>query len=183
MTEDTLLDRLFRVPNKPFILGFDEWEEWEAEAKKQYPIRYFMSETLPIKWGRFTRICFRDPWYWLKCAVWHKYNVVKCRRLGPTWCDRDHLLVHAVFQILTDFIDKEKPWQFEASDKEIIDAYSGDGFGDMTYASTELANWTELKRLYFWWKGFDPMDDYHGSWDTITENMVRVIRLRKYLWT
>ncbi len=33
---------------------------------------------------------WHDSWYWIKCRLWHRYNVVVCRPLPPTWCDRDY---------------------------------------------------------------------------------------------
>jgi len=59
---------------------------------------------------RLRHFCFRlhDAWYWLKCRLWHRYNVVVCRALPPTWCDRDYLLLYAAFQILEDFVQQEK---------------------------------------------------------------------------
>jgi hypothetical protein len=46
-------------------------------------------------------------WYNLKCWAWHRYSTIHCSQLPHTWCDRNTLLLHASFQILTDFIDKE----------------------------------------------------------------------------
>jgi hypothetical protein len=46
-------------------------------------------------------------WYNFKCWAWHRYGTVRCRRLPHTWSDRRTILLHASFQILTDFIDKE----------------------------------------------------------------------------
>jgi len=50
---------------------------------------------------------FHDLWYWIKCRLWYKYNVLKIKTLPPTWNDRDNILVHAMFQILEDFVKKE----------------------------------------------------------------------------
>ena len=35
------------------------------------------------------------------------------RSLGPTWCDRDHLLLYAAFQILEDFVAQEEGHFYE----------------------------------------------------------------------
>ncbi len=56
---------------------------------------------------------FNDRWYWLKCRLWHKYNVVTCEALPPTWCDRDHLMLFAAFQILEDFVEREQGHFYE----------------------------------------------------------------------
>jgi hypothetical protein len=75
-----------------------------------------------------------EAWYLLKCWFWHPYNVIKVRSLPPTWMDRDEVLLHANFQILCDYIEREKP--FEHFDTE--DSYSKD-------------DWNEIRRLYKWW--------------------------------
>ena len=33
-----------------------------------------------------------DSWYYLKCLLFHRYNVIKVRSLPPTWVDRDELM-------------------------------------------------------------------------------------------
>lgn len=33
----------------------------------------------------------RDFFYWLKCRLWHRYNVVVCESLPLTWNDRDQV--------------------------------------------------------------------------------------------
>lgn len=37
-------------------------------------------------------------------------NVVKIRALPRSWCDRDEVMYHAIFQILVDFVELEKPF-------------------------------------------------------------------------
>lgn len=61
-----------------------------------------------MKFCRLKNIIFHEIPYWIKCRLWYRYNVLKIKTLGPTWNDRDHLLCHAMFQILDDFIVKEK---------------------------------------------------------------------------
>lgn len=83
---------------------------------------------------RAWKFCVRDPWYWLKCRVWHQYNVIRIKTLSPTWQDRDRVLLHAAFQILTDFVDREHPF---------------DHFDVMR--SQNKDDWEEVLGLYAWW--------------------------------
>lgn len=46
-------------------------------------------------------------WYNFKCWAWHRYGTIRCRHLPNTWCDRRSILLHASFEILTQFIDNE----------------------------------------------------------------------------
>lgn len=59
--------------------------------------------------------------------------------LDKGWCDRDQVLLHAAFQILVDFIEKEHP--------ERID-WNSDGL--------HRRGWREIKILYRWWKETRP---------------------------
>jgi len=48
-----------------------------------------------------------DGWYYIKCALWKRYNRVYVKTLPPTWCDRDTLMSYTMFQILEDFVKRE----------------------------------------------------------------------------
>lgn len=127
-----------------------------------------------------------DGWYWLKCAVWHRYNVIHIRTLGPTFCDRDDVLLHAAFQILTDFVDREHPFDhFDVKN------------------SFHVKDWEEILRLYAWWtverparkfgvdavpKGTPYRNDTLFALDEEYEtedqaNLEQLIKLRGMLWT
>lgn len=148
------------------------------------------------RWYRFVTRAWHnyvhEPWYWLKCAVWHQYNVIHVTTLPPTWMDRDTVMLHACFQILTDFVDREHPF---------------DHFD--TIRSTNRTDWEEVLRLYAWWtverpcrpasygdvtnedliaaflegrvlKGTEIKKQYN---DEDQEMLVRLILVRKMLWT
>lgn len=63
-------------------------------------------------------------------------KTLKIHTLNMGWCDRDYMLLHAAFQLLVDFVDREKPDQ-------IVDWNSD--------AETKRA-WKEIQSLYRWWK-------------------------------
>lgn len=185
------LRSLFAVPNTPDALDWDDWDQWEDEAARRHPVRWLLGHTIPRRIDRIWRRFVHEPWYWLKCAVWHRYNVVRVRTLPPTWCDRDRLLLHAAFQVLTDFVERERPWElYEVEQSPDWEKRSGGrlagpsavfetvrsrylGIGhDEEDARERAAAWREVALLYFWWKarvtvedddGFDENGEY--SWD------------------
>jgi len=67
-----------------------------------------------------------------------KGNVLTLRSLSArnAWCDKDHVLLHACFQILVDFLDREKP-------QTIV---------DYTYDKEHRQAWKELQALSRYWK-------------------------------
>jgi hypothetical protein len=116
-----------------------------------------------------------EPWYWLKCRLWHRFNVVVCHALPPTWVDRDTLLLHAAFQILADFIEKEEPWEFKASWMELNQSYGGKKAND----------WQRIQILYRWWKVRlkSELDDEDAQRKEDTAMLHRLVNLRGYFWT
>lgn len=175
----------------------------------------------PTLWDR---ICWwwsrniKERWYWLKCYLWRKHNHVRIRTLPVTWSDRTEILPHAMFQVLSDFMEKEKP---------------GERI-DWSWNEEHAHVWKEMNELYEWWHNtylpFDPwkaapipedvepnvrikeMEDgrrltevlswgsqehetaYKLAWEKhreaeedmerqLEENSIRLIRIRRYLWT
>lgn len=78
------------------------------------------------------------PLYWLRCHTWTRYHIIDIRGSdGYRWgyTDPSFRLWAACFQILVDYIEKEKPF-------DVID-FEGGGQGEIE---------KELKELYHWWK-------------------------------
>ena len=67
-------------------------------------------------------------------------KILKINSLEKGFCDRDYLLLHAAFQILVDFIEKEKP---------------GKVF-DWSYDKEHRETWKEIQSLYRWWTKVRP---------------------------
>jgi len=61
---------------------------------------------------------------------------LKIQTLEKGWHDKDEILLHAAFQLLVDFVEKEDPgrivnWNSDESHKHV---------------------WKEIRELYKWWK-------------------------------
>ena len=73
---------------------------------------------------------------------------LKIHTLEKGWCDKDYIMLHAVFQLLVDFVEKEKP-------AKMI---------DWNWDATHRKAWKEIMSLYKWWKKErparkDPLND------------------------
>lgn len=167
---------MLKVPTKPRTATGPEWSKWKQAARKKYPVRWFLSETIPIAFARAYRKWLKDPWYYLKCLVWHQYHVVRCEKLQPTWHDRSELIMHVAFQCLVDFVEKEHPWELEATLEEFKEAYNmNPEDGEHQYHLSQ-----ELSALYHWWKAYDG----YGENDALeNEKLKRLIELRGHMWT
>lgn len=122
---------------------------------------------------RRLHLWLRTNWYWLKCRLWHRYNVVHIHSLPPTWNDRDQVMLHAAFQVLVDFVQKEKG---HFSDN-VYELYRPDG---EEVALERAAEWETIRQLYCWW--LERREDYR---DRPEDNAMfhKLINVRKHLWT
>ena len=86
------------------INKFELRERWAAICLGKNPIGWL--------WRLYTSIVPYECrpghiWYKLKCFTWHRYTTIRPKYLGHEWCDRDTLLIHCMFTILSDFLENE----------------------------------------------------------------------------
>ena len=62
-------------------------------------------------------------------------KILKIHTLQKGWSDKDHVMLHAAFQLLVDFMKKEKP----------------DKIVDWNANSEHRHAWKEICALYNWW--------------------------------
>lgn len=140
------------------------------------------------KWHNIERF-FKDCWYDLKCYFWHRYRTVKPTTLpGHGWIDRDELMLHCMFQCLTDFVEKEERpnpcANFEAykqlwgDDEERIRHHISEEFL-LEKRKIDL----EILALYNWWKNDYPKLNLNDTYEEINKMCHRLIEIRGYLWT
>jgi hypothetical protein len=117
-----------------------------------------------------------------KLAKFEGYNILKIKTLENEWTDCDHLMLHAIFGILTNFVENE--WH------GIVPIVENNEINEGEYVKNnrENAEKRELFDLYLWWKNEyqelekDPKWHIKG-YETETNKAMRVCELRKYLWT
>ncbi|HPI00219.1 MAG TPA: hypothetical protein PK772_07810 [Chitinophagaceae bacterium] len=98
-------------------------------------------------------------------------NILYIESLSEEWCDKDVVMLHACFQLLKDCIEKEKLLN---------------GHIDWNATKEEKAIKKEIEELYTWWINRDfTLEDkineiqYHED----NEKLIRLIKIRGYLWT
>jgi hypothetical protein len=67
-------------------------------------------------------------------------KILKIRTLDSGWCDKDYIMLHAVFQLLVDSVEQEKP----------------DQIVDWNYDPEHKRAWKEIQLLYRWWEKARP---------------------------
>lgn len=96
--------------NPPCALEIDHWESFNNEYKKNASIRYFIMNTLPHS------IACRPLRKWLdklkdyiRYRTYNRYHIVDTG-LSPGYYEISEKLLHASFNLLKDFVEKEKAW-------------------------------------------------------------------------
>ena len=112
---------------------------------------------IPYDW-RPQRLLYR-----IHCFLWYRYTTIKPRTLNyHTWCDRSILIPHIMFEILSQFLEKEcspghVEWYGEYGHKIEVD-------GKQVYVMDEI------KSLYDWWHN-DYGKEYQRKCDEIWEEV------------
>jgi hypothetical protein len=94
-------------------------------------------------------------------------RLLKIESLEPiakTWHDRDVIILHACFQILKDFVEKEK----------------GDKHCDYEYHKEFV---DEVRFLYNWWLERSTKLEFDNQDEEDNEMLLRLMKIRLSLWT
>lgn len=186
------------------------WQKWERRLKSVCPIQFWFRETVIGDWFDF-RNNFRnqrDWWYRnIKCRL-NPFNVVKIRSLPRTWTDESEVLLHANFEILTQFVEANRE-QLTADESYVPSCPE-----EMELLKSQRRHNEEIFYLYEWWKNrevrqkkLDEMQDriwreykvekklsgkdwseYHSMYEEdfskeIEDHLIRLIKIREFLWT
>jgi hypothetical protein len=119
---ETWWQRNFGLP-RPVSATATGWVHWRRDMKKDFPIRYFLSETLPNFFRFKVRMRITYPFrrlrsYYVSHFV-RQHHIVKIHSLGPGWHDTDARIFHSAFDLLTDFVEQEKASMMLHNDEEI----------------------------------------------------------------
>ena len=104
----------------------------------------------------------------------HHANVFKIESLTDGWRDNDAIMLHACFQLLKHFIEDEKPFKILSWDQDEEHRFAR----------------RELETLYNWWEQRKQMEEdiqmlnnrFHPQNIEDTEMLIRLVRLRSFMW-
>lgn len=140
---------------KPFALPWDVsallggpkrttesgWTEWEARIKKEFPIQFFLRDTV----GGYIDIRQRVVRHW-----WYDHVVCHLRprqkwltkKIPKTWCDKTTLIPLVLFEMVVNFVDSEKCFEnveYSATEEHAKFAYElRECYGFITETLPEL---------------------------------------------
>jgi hypothetical protein len=100
--------------DKPTALGWDEWDDWKQQTRKNHPIGWFLTETLP-KWLEkpvdVVKGPFEDTRIYLTNRFVTKTHILPTYLSVGKWHEFDERLMHGMFGALVDFVEVELAWQ------------------------------------------------------------------------
>ena len=132
-----------------------------------------------------TKRFITNLFYYIRTHTYNKYHLIDIRSKEYKWgwIDQDHRIFLACFKCLEEFVEKENPF-------EVTDYYNDKHHPESAQAGDEI------KLLYHWWKEGrfveelehkknknKPDWDYFGIYERETEMLIRLINIRRYLWT
>lgn len=133
----------------------------------------------------------KNLWYKFSCWGWKRYTTIKPRGLSHEWCDRDHLLIHVVFEVLCEFVEKEaklktykkKDWEWQRKHnpgfyKSWKEAYELYNWWLKEYSDDGPPSWNEKKETATEWYERD-----EAYWKEVRRKTQRVIAISPYFWT
>lgn len=143
------------ILQRPGALTWEEWGGWYAENKKKYPIKYFLSETIPRWFAVKITMRLSHYKYWLVSHTIRRYHKLDLRqpftdteddyRWG--WVDEDAQLLFANFNILCNYvraINNPKYCNFNYSDESLKKLEEHESF-------EQIKHLKEVKVLYEYW--------------------------------
>src|SRR5713101_5874894 len=102
-------------------------------------------------------------------------NKLNIDTIHADWCDKDIVMLHACFQLLTDCVEKE----------ELLN-----GNTDWNFTEEHKNAKKEIKTLYSWWnkrktkiKQERTKELDQKQYEEDNEMLIRLIKVRKHLWT
>lgn len=98
--------------DKPIAATAKEWRVWHAENRKKYPIRYFLTQSLPRFFTKIRNKILADcvalkQFFYFRFI--DKHHVIKTD-LKPGWHNFDEKILHVNFQLLVDYVELYCAW-------------------------------------------------------------------------
>ena len=130
-------------------------------------------------------------WNWVQDYTTRRYHMLDLRnaQYKHGWIDSDTVMLYSCFAALTRFVEEEEGldslfYQPIGLEKD-IELY-GDPDGELEKLRVERLHVAEeAKLLYNWWQGYQHNQGslFDGSHKIETDNLIRLIKIRDYLWT
>lgn len=102
-------------------------------------------------------------------------NILKIDTLGEGWSDKDNVMLHACFQLLIDYLEKEEL-------EEQTDWNQSEEYAEANKEIDILQNWWKQRILDAEEGKINPVLN-QSQYEKDNEMLIRLIKIRQYLWT
>lgn len=147
----------------------NDWDTWKKEMKEKYPIRYFLNQDFEATFIWPITMPLQRAIDWVQYRTTKRYHIVSTG-MKPGYSDVVEKMLHVNFNMLKDFVEKEKAQMFNVfgandvykhNDKNAGIAYLVWEMGledDESWAGNKVQakNAREQYDLYNWWTNERP---------------------------
>lgn len=109
------------LKDKPYAATSKEWRQWNAKAKAEQPVAYWIHEVaidwIEDQWHRFVTSPINETRWAIRHRFFDRYNIIHTG-LKSGYYDADTRLLHGMFNLLVDFVEVEKAWMHVVFDKD-----------------------------------------------------------------
>jgi len=182
--------------DKPFALEWGEWEKWDARLKKEKPMAFFLTETIPDfidDVARYIPTPIDDIRYYCRNRFYRKTHVLPTGFKPGEYHDLDERILHGIMNGLVDYVEVELAYKSRwCKTEESKTAKWRNGrcpelglahlAWEMTLDDASLEEYErstsqaeaarEVKEIYDWWKFTRPArPDAHdvSGWSALCE--------------
>lgn len=148
-----------RGSEKPWALGWQEWETWHKNAKDKHPYRYWIAEeflrklqdfvNLPMDIYHTIQVYIRNRWI-------DKVHYLRTDLTPGEYYDLDTRILHALFTELTDLVEVEYASMQKYNKEEHNYVFKK---GRCALAGLDYLNWAGRLK-YDEHMGFNPEDEF-----------------------
>lgn len=127
------------------------WEDWRDEVSAKYPVRFWLTNTLPYGYFYPWLRTASNWWEWLMCHLLpsRRFHLIDVRNPGPGihythgWRDKPDMMLWSWMVLLRDYVENEQPvdpasW---ASPEELAEPG----------LAAQKAEYDEAIAIYNWW--------------------------------
>lgn len=200
-----ILKKIFGIP-KPRALPMEKfcnpgdytWKDWHEDARKNYPIRYFLSETVPMWYRVHIYMNVSHFWYWIKYRLYKKSHLLDLRQPHTNtgddyrWgrLDEYSQMLYACFNILMNYIKSSRNgYVYSIDDIEYLQKQilNTENEYERHHLEQDLEFFKEVRYLHYYWtvarkRQLKDRDEILSEWSDSLETRHTDPEYTKLLW-
>ena len=155
-----------------------ESHEYGKRMKRDFPTRwkiynwiYGLDISISVRWRIIKEFFYWKPrWKWFD-----RYNCIEIPTLEARYHDKPEIMLHGMFALLVDYVEKEKPYLHIQSEEDAYESMAGnDGWKEAMERNNKYVKTVNF--LYDWWKRErgerpDPYEESHKQMEYMLQEV------------